>query len=163
VHLLPAPSEHGTGVASFPRWRTSRQTLHHKLLATATATRRARRDGGSLEFFKVLKHLNHRVASGRMGFIGDGPPQADAKFGAKFRLDEPIRTQGFFGVVVIEISFAAGGCNPNRGQCRSAATGLGDPKIFDGGTQPRTYQLDWRESHKAIVVFVGPAQSWSSN
>src|ERR1041385_5962589 len=105
-----------------------------ELPATATA-RRARRDGGGLELLEVLEHADHRVAPGRVRLVGDRAAEVDSKLGAQLRLDQAIRAQRLFGVVVVEVSLAASRRDPDRGKGGRTATGLRRGELLHRGAE----------------------------
>ena len=115
------------------------------MLAAAATTRGARRNGGCFELFEVLEHADHRVARGRVRLVGDRATEADAKLRAELRFDQAISTEGFLRIVVIEISFTAGGSDPHGGESCGTAAWLRRPEFLDRYTQPLTNQRDGRQ------------------
>ena len=77
-----------------------------------------------------------------MRLIGDGASKPNAQLGAQLGLDESIRAQRLFGIIIIQIGFAARGRDPNGGQRSGATARLRYRKFLHRRAQALTHDVD---------------------
>src|SRR4026207_2584725 len=106
----------------------------------------------------MLEHADHRIARRRVRLVGDRATERDAKLRTELGLDEPIRAQRFFWIVVIEICFTPGGSNPHGGKGGSAASGLRRRELLDGNAEALTDEWHRRQGYQTIVVVIRPTE-----
>jgi len=123
-------------------------------LATTTTACRTRRDSSGFELFEMLEHADHRVTRGRVRLVRNRTAKGDTELRAELALDEAIRAERLFRIVVVEIRFTARGGDPDGGESRGATAGLRDREVLDRRPETLANQRHGRQGNQTIVVVV---------